>query len=137
MSRVSAFVASALGRVVLALVLVAVILFGVERCQRARQAGKEAALSAKQGEAALGSGKDAVGAVGAVSGRSSASDDLTRENDDAIRKAPGAEAAVDPRLRDAGLDSLCKRAAYRDSEQCLQRAAAGRVAGTDTGRPSP
>ena len=37
-----------------------------------------------------------------------------------IRNAKGADAPVDPAVRDAGLASLCRRAAYRSSERCLR-----------------
>lgn len=84
----------------------------------------EARLGHNTTEAALESGRDAVGAVSAEAAAERASDDLTRENADAIRHAEGADARVAAPARDAGLRSLCKRAAYRGSQQCLQLAPA-------------
>ncbi|WP_404480052.1 hypothetical protein [Novosphingobium sp. BL-52-GroH] len=137
MNKLATFFASIVGRLLLALVAIGAILFGLHQCQTARRAGSEAALSAQMGKAASDDGKDAVGVVGAVSGRNSASDDLTRENEDAIRNAPGAATPVDPGVRDAGLAGLCRRAAYRDSEKCLQRPVAGGVAPGGAGRAAP
>jgi hypothetical protein len=108
----------------------------VHSCSKARQAGAEASLSNETGKAVSDSGKDAVGAVEAVSGRNSAIDEITRENADEIRKAEGADALVNPAAHGAGLDSLCRRAAYRCTEQCLQRAVARGVAKPGTGCPS-
>lgn len=81
----------------------------------------EAKLSKNQAEAGLQSGKDAVNTVGAAAGREAASDTLTRENTDDIRNADGASAPVVGAVRDAGLDSLCKRRAYSRDPRCVQR----------------
>ena len=73
----------------------------------------------------------AVGAIGLTltacggdptEGEQSATDTITRENDHAIRTAPGADAPVDPALRDTGLAGLCRRAAYRGDPKCVQHA---------------
>jgi type II secretory pathway component PulM len=84
----------------------------------------EARLSKNQTEAALESGADAVGTVGAVGATEVQIDVITRENERAIREAPGADAPVDPALRTAGLQALCRRAAYRGRPECLQFAPA-------------
>jgi hypothetical protein len=101
----------------LALVL-ALLLLG--QCQRARNAGAEAALAGASGRAAIESGKDAVGAVGAVSARESASNEIGRTNDAEIRKAPGADQAVPAAVDHAGRAGLCRRAAYRRDPKCLR-----------------
>lgn len=87
-----------------------------------KRAKVEAELNRNQAGAALESGKDAVGAVGAAGERASETDQITQENRDDIQKAPGAGAPVDAGVRDAGLRSLCKRAAYRERPECLQYA---------------
>lgn len=84
----------------------------------------EARLGKNTAEAALHSGSDAVATVGQVGARDQTADDLTRRNADDIAHARGADAPVDPAARDAGLRSLCKRAAYRGSAKCLQLAPA-------------
>lgn len=81
----------------------------------------EARLSRNQAEAALESGTDAVNTVGAAAARETAAADLTRENERMIRDAEGSDAPITAAARDAGLDALCKRAAYRDSLRCLER----------------
>jgi hypothetical protein len=84
----------------------------------------EAKLGQAQTEAALESGADAVASVGQTQVNDAATDTITRENDRAIRQAPGADAPVDPAARNAGLRSVCRRAAYRQRPECLQHAPA-------------
>lgn len=131
------FLTGLAGRLITLGLLVALIIFGVTQCQNARVAGKKAGISADQTEALGASAADAIGTVGDVSGRSTDSDTLTRENADAISNAEGADAPVHDDVRDAGRSSLCQRAAYRDSQQCLQFTPARTVAGTGSGRPAP
>jgi hypothetical protein len=84
----------------------------------------EARLSKGQTGAALASGADAVEALGKSAAAEARIDTTTKENERAIRQAPGAAVPVDPDLHDLGLRSLCKRAAYRGRPECLQFAAA-------------
>jgi hypothetical protein len=114
------FCAGVAGKLVIGAIALLLIAFGVTQCQNAQNSGREARVSEEQAEAGSNSAADAIGAVEAVSGRNTATDDLTRENADAIHNAPGAAAPVDPAVRDAGLSGLCRRAAYRDSPDCLQ-----------------
>lgn len=107
----------------LALFLVAVI-GGVRSCQSAQTAKVEARLGKNQTGAALASGADAVETIGDQQGREAAADQLTRENADAIRNAPGADAPVDPALDAVARERLCRRAAYRVRPECLQQPAA-------------
>lgn len=83
----------------------------------------EIKLDKEQGKAAATSGKDAVDTLGNTMANEQAADLITRENQDAIRNAQGAGAPVDPSLRDAGIASLCRRAAYRRDPRCLQHSA--------------
>jgi hypothetical protein len=82
-----------------------------------------ARLQGNRADAALESGQDAVNTVGGQQASEAAIDATTRENESDIRKAEGADVPVGTGVNDAGLRSLCKRAAYRDSKQCLQFAA--------------
>jgi hypothetical protein len=107
----------------LALFLLAVI-GGVRSCQMASTAKTEAKLSANQAGAALASGKDAVDTLGKTAAAEANTDTITEENERAIRQAPGADAPVDPAVHDAGLRSLCRRAAYRGKPECVQFAPA-------------
>lgn len=91
----------------------------------ARSAAKtETRLSKNQAEASLESGADAVGTVGAVGATEVQIDVITRENERAIRTAPGADAPVDPDLDALARRGLCRRAAYRERAECLQFAPA-------------
>ncbi|RIV87513.1 hypothetical protein [Aurantiacibacter zhengii] len=121
MNRVGAFLASALGRVVMVALVVGLVLVTLNQCQNARRAGQQANLNEKQAEAVSDSAADAIGTVGAVSGRQQDSDDLTRSNADAIDQAEGASDAVNPSVHGAGLDGLCRRAAYRSDPRCVQQ----------------
>lgn len=87
-----------------------------------RNSKAEARLSKNQAEAAAQSGSDAANTVGAAGDREAASDALTRDNEKDIRNAEGSDAPVAAPARDAGLDGLCRRAAYRNDPKCLQRA---------------
>lgn len=80
----------------------------------------EAALAKNQVEAVQRSAEDAIKVVGKAQEREAASADLTQSNDKEIRNAQGADAQVDPAVRDAGLRSLCRRASYRGDPKCLR-----------------
>ena len=103
-----------------ALVL-ALLLLG--QCQRARTAGAEAALSRNAASAAIASGQDAAGTVGAVSASEAAADAIGRKNDAEIRKADGAGVAVSVAVDTAGRSALCLRSAYRSDPRCLRKPA--------------
>lgn len=79
----------------------------------------EARLARNQSQAALESGSDAVNTVGKAGDREAAGDAVTRENDVAIRNAPGAADPVSAEARAAGIAALCRRAAYKDDPRCL------------------
>lgn len=85
-----------------------------------RNAKVEARLGRNQTEAATKSGEDAVNTVGDQITAEDRVDAITRENERDIRNAPGADEAVSSELNDAALRSLCRRAAYRGREECLQ-----------------
>ncbi|WP_447724654.1 hypothetical protein [Sphingomonas koreensis] len=104
----------------LAVTLVIAILFGLSQCERARTAGTEAKVSKGQTDAAIESGSDAVDTLGNRSAADVTGDRISQENEDAIRKAEGANAPVAGPVRDAGLASLCRRAAYSRDPRCVQ-----------------
>ena len=110
---------------ILAAALTAVVLVGLAvKLGYDRKARVEISLGKNQTDAAIKSGQDAVATVASQAASETAGDQLTKENERDIRNAPGASAPVTSELHRAGLDSLCRRAAYRGSEQCLQHAAA-------------
>ena len=110
----------------LVLVVLVVGILYVSSCQDRRQQAAESRLQKGQTGALTESAKDAIATQGAAGEREQASEELTRSNEKEIRDAEGADAPVDPAVRDAGLDSLCRRAAYRNSERCRMRRAAPR-----------
>lgn len=90
----------------------------VRSCQQERQRAAEARLQQGQMGAQGESAKDAIATQGKAGERERQSEELTRTNEREIRNAQGASDPVNPAARDAGLRSLCRRAAYIDSERC-------------------
>jgi len=84
----------------------------------------EAKLGRNQTEAALQSGTDAVGTIGAQGAAEEVTDRITRENDNAIRSAPGADTPVPAAVDSVARERLCRRAVYRERPECLQFPAA-------------
>ena len=108
---------------VLALLLVVA---GPAACRKLHTEQARARLGEEQARAATGSGEDAVATVGAAARREQQADHMSEDHEKQIRNAQGADLPVDPAVRDAGLGSLCGRAAYRDGERCRLRRAAAR-----------
>lgn len=92
-------------------------------CQGLRTASASAALNRNAAGAAIASGQDAVGTVGAVSASEAATDAIGRTNDADIRKAEGAAEPVPAAVDTAGRNALCLRAAYRRDPRCLRKPA--------------
>jgi len=106
---------------IIAAVILLLAFLQVRSCSQARQKAAQSKLDKGQAGAAQESAKDAIATQGEVTTFQSKSEDLARANEKEIRDAKGADAAVDPAVRDAGLASLCRRASYRDTEQCRVR----------------
>lgn len=104
--------------------------FTVNRCSAVRQAQGEARLSDQVGKAGTDNAGVAIQTGGAVAERAADGDALTRETNHAIRSAPDAAG-----VHAAGLDGLCKRAAYRCTSDCLHRTVARGVAKPGAGCP--
>jgi len=109
-------------RILAALVVLALLaaILVQRSCGAARTAHAAAKLAAGQAGAAIASGHDAADTIGNRMADDRAADTITRENDDAIRNARGADAPVDPAADAVGRRGLCKRAAYRRDPQCVQ-----------------
>lgn len=137
MDAIGKFFGSLLGKLILVGLLAAAILFGVTQCNSARQANTKAELGEGQAEVAGENAEDAIGTVGGVAGRAGEGDDLTRSNANEIENAEGSDEPVNPAVRDAGLDSLCRRASYRDVEECVRRATAAGVEDAGSGGSPP
>jgi hypothetical protein len=101
-----------------ALLIVGLLIFGVRQCEQRRNAASQARVEQSQAGAAQQSAKDAIEAVGASAARETASEAMTRENEANIRAAEGADAPVNPAVRDAGIAALCQRKAYANDPRC-------------------
>ena len=114
------FLASTIGKVVAVLVLVVLLLGALQlrSCVQARQQAAQSKVDDAQHGALQNSAADAVNTGAGVAANQMASEDLTRANEREIRNAEGAGDAVNAGVRDAGLRSLCRRAASRNDPRC-------------------
>lgn len=106
----------------LALAALVLGLLFLNQCSATRTAATQTKLATGQAGATLISGNDAVNTLGNRMEADASTDQVTRENADAIRNAEGASAPVAAPVRDAGRASLCRRAAYRGKPECVQYA---------------
>lgn len=110
-----------IGGAILIVLAIVLVLLALEQWRGARAAKAQAKLATGTAGAAIASGKDAANTIGNRMDADAATDQVTRENADAIRNAEGASAPVAAPVRDAGLASLCKRAAYQRDPRCVQQ----------------
>lgn len=97
-----------------AVLLVALIAFGVTQCQQRKSAGKQAEVSREQGNASIGSGAEAVNTVGNVANSDAATDEAVASGVEAVRNAPEGEKGK------AALKALCQMKTYRDTPGCKE-----------------
>ncbi len=107
-----------IGFIVGAILIIAFASFGLYQCDKRRDEAAQARVERSQGEAASESTRDAIGTVTAAGERETASEDLTRDNEREIRNAEGAGERVGTGVNAAGLQALCRREAYRNTERC-------------------
>jgi hypothetical protein len=103
------------GLLVVALILGILWLNG---CEKRRSIGAQQKVERSQGEAASNSARDAIATQGQVNANEQASSDLGRQNEGQIRGSEGANVVVAPGVSSAGLESLCRREAYKNSSRC-------------------
>jgi len=123
-NRIAALAASWTARAVAMAIVILVAIWALSSWRSGQSAKVEARLNENQVEAVTASGRDAVATIGEQQSRADAIDKVTEGNRNEILSSEGADAPVGPDLRDAGLRSLCKRAAYRDHPDCLRFAPA-------------
>lgn len=106
------------------LAVVAILLMGAwwfaTEPGRANQRAAEAKTAGAMSEARAGSAAGAVQILDGAHANTTTSEALSRENADAIAQAPGAGQRLDPGLNDAARRGMCKRKAYRRSDECVQ-----------------
>ena len=112
--------------IMIAMIALLIALAGPAACRKLNSESARARLGEESARAASRNGEDAVATVGAAARREQQSDALTRDNEREIRDAQGADARLDPAVRDAGLGGLCRRPAYRDDQRCRLRRIAPR-----------
>lgn len=100
-------------------ILGAIVIFaGPAACQKIRSMHAQSRVDSAQSGAASNSAADAVNTVARSGDDAAASEALTRSNEKDIRNAQGANDAVNPASRDAGLRAICMRRAYSDDPKC-------------------
>jgi hypothetical protein len=104
--------------VVVVILLMGSAVLAITRCSSGSQQRVQGRVDTAQHDAGVNSAADAINTVSAADARERASEDLSRRNEEEIRNAEGSNGAVSPAARDAGLRSLCRRAAYRDNPKC-------------------
>ena len=101
--------------------LVALLALPVACDHARRRALAEERVASAQGEAARQSGRAAVETVARHGAETQRGERLGRDNRRRIEHADGADEVVDAGVHGAGLDGLCRRAAYRERERCRLR----------------
>jgi Flp pilus assembly protein TadB len=86
--------------------------------EKSRSQGAQARVERSQADAAANSGADAVGTVARSGEAAAASEEMTRENEQQIRNAKGANDPVSDASTAAGKAAYCKRDAYKDKPYC-------------------
>lgn len=107
-----------IGLVVGGIVIVALALLLLSQCDKRRNEKAQSKVDAAQSEAATNSAADAINTVSEAGQREASSEDLTRQNERDIRAAPGAGDRVNAGVNAAGLQALCRRDAYRNTQRC-------------------
>lgn len=118
MFRGTEIAASLVAKVVAGIVLFAIIAFGLYQCDQRRNERAQGKVDSAQSEAATNSASDAINTVSEAGKREAGSEDLTRQNERDIRAAEGAGDRVNSGVNAAGLQALCRRDAYRNTERC-------------------
>jgi hypothetical protein len=112
------FAAKTVAYVVGGIILVVLVLLLLSQCEKRRNEHAQGKVDDAQVGAATNSAADAINTVSAAGQNEAASEDLTRQNERDIRAAEGAGDRVNMGVNTAGLQALCRRDAYRNSERC-------------------
>lgn len=102
------------------LIAVCLIVYVLTEPGRANQRAAEARTAGALSETRAGSAARAGQILDQAHVNATTSEALSRENADAIAQAPGAGQRLDPGLNDTARRGMCKRKAYRRSDECVQ-----------------
>ena len=100
------------------LLLLSIVIFGPAACQRIRSLTAQSKVERGQSGAFHNSAADAINTVGDVAANQAETAAVSRQNEEEIRNAKGADQRVDPAANAAGLRALCKRRSHRDDPAC-------------------
>ena len=120
---IAAWFAANLSRLLLfaGIIIVGLGLIQLRQCQKDRAEATRQRLDTGLATAARDSATDTINTVAARADADAATRQIEKDNADAIRTAPGADAPVDPVLADTARRGLCRYAAYRGRPECLQQ----------------
>lgn len=121
MPNLSGLTARAIFFIIGAVLLVLAGALVVRSCDKRHSEAAQTRVQGSQAEAASNSAADAVNTVSTAGENEASSEELTRENEQQIRVAPGANDKVNPAVRDAGIAALCRRQAYLNDPRCKER----------------
>lgn len=109
-------------RIIIAVIVIALIVItlgsGITACQKIMSQKAQNRITSGQLGASQASGTDAVNTAGNVAANEAATADLTRTNEVEIRDAKGADAAIDPAVRAAGVRAFCRRRSAAHDPKC-------------------
>lgn len=86
-----------------------------------RRAKRSAEVAGALSDSRTQSATDAGVILDGAHADATASEQLSRETEDAIRQAPGADVRLDPALNRTARQRLCERPAYRGRPECVQQ----------------
>ena len=123
LSEVIRLINPAVGIVLVVLTLAALLWMGwfVTEPGRANRRAAAAGAESEMSGARAGAAADAGAILDTTHSAETQSEALSRENADAILKAPGAGQRLDPQLNRAARQRLCERPAYRGRPECAMQ----------------
>lgn len=116
--------------IVLALLLVALLVWGPQACNSYFSAKKQIRVEKGQAKAGIDSGEMAVGKAGENAAKADEIDAVVKDGTNEIEQAPVGN------RNDASLRASCRMRTYRDSERCaaLRKADSEKLEGRNTAR---
>jgi hypothetical protein len=110
--------AALVAKIIIALLVAAMLVFGMRACSNNRSLKDQAKLDAGQIGAFTESAGEASNTQAEVAANAIASEELTRSNEKEIRDAKGSDAVVSDDVNAARLRALCRRKAAANDPDC-------------------